>query len=222
MPSDVFLRNIVKSIDFSGKYDIIIVKTHGLQTVKGEWKMNPVLEFISKYGNGLIIVMGLVLLGFMIWNTGELSKDKRDIKKLLTRNNKKYRINRERRSLDEEEDTDNSVTADTVRDSENVFNKNCSLHGVLAQLIPVFPLFGILGTVAGLILNVDANDMSALKDSLGTAMWTTFYGLVFAIGLKIVDAIFPSRIISDVEVMLNDNDRKYELSGIFGDAQGKE
>ncbi|MCR5167774.1 MAG: MotA/TolQ/ExbB proton channel family protein [Oscillospiraceae bacterium] len=184
--------------------------------------MNPVLEFISKYGNGLIIVLGLVLLGFMIWNTGELSKDKRDIKKLLTRNNKKYRINREARSLDEEEDTDNSVTADTVRDSENIFNKNCSLHGVFAQLIPVFPLFGILGTVAGLILNVDANDMSALKDSLGTAMWTTFYGLVFAIGLKIVDAIFPSRIISDVEVMLNDNDRKYELSGIFGDAQGKE
>ena len=51
--------------------------------------------------------------------------------------------------------------------------------------------------------------------SLNTALDTTFWGLIFAILLKIIEAVFPSRIIYDVEVMLDDFDKKLNIDEMF-------
>jgi len=86
---------------------------------------------------------------------------------------------------------------------------------MLTQLIPIFPLLGILGTVAGLMLETKAGDIPAMLGSLDVALVTTFWGLIFAILLKIIEAVFPSRVIYDVEVMLDDFDKKMSLAEMF-------
>ena len=123
--------------------------------------------------------------------------------------NKKYHRNKHTHELEEEDDESENtlVTVDTIRRKESEFNGLCSEHGIYEQLIPIFPLLGILGTVAGIL---NQNDMNL-------ALETTLWGLVFAIGLKALDALFPSRIINDVEVKLDDFDRKLELADKFSE-----
>ncbi|MCR5177593.1 MAG: MotA/TolQ/ExbB proton channel family protein, partial [Lachnospiraceae bacterium] len=73
----------------------------------------------------------------------------------------------------------------------------------------VLPLMGILGTVAGLITEVSAQDMEAIFNSLNTALSSTLIALIFAIINKIVDAASGSRLIFDIEVIFEDYDRRF-------------
>ena len=85
-------------------------------------------------------------------------------------------------------------------------------------MIPLFPLLGILGTVAGLMTMVDPSAKDNLQNlymGMGSALSTTLYGLIAAIILKFTDALFTSRIINDVDVMLDDFDKKLELAKTF-------
>ena len=75
-------------------------------------------------------------------------------------------------------------------------------------------------TYAGnLILSTDkmslASEIEAMLSSLDTALTTTFWGLLVAIVLKTFDALLPSRIINDVEVMLDNFEKKLELSNLY-------
>ena len=140
-----------------------------------------------------------------------ISGKKDKIEELLNRRNKKYHTNRDTGELDETDDTDAAVTPDTIRAAEKDFNSVCSWHNALAQLIPIFPLLGVLGTVYGLMQQVSAADIESMLNSLDVALGTTFVGLIFAIVLKAYDALGPSRKISDAEVLLDDFDKKMEL-----------
>ena len=57
----------------------------------------------------------------------------------------------------------------------------------LSQMISIFPLLGIMGTVLGLVMNT-TSDVEQLVSGLGMALWTTLAGLVFSIFLKWKDA----------------------------------
>jgi len=173
------------------------------------------LEFISNYGTAGIIILGIVIAVCLLWNGVALSNQKSRIEEALKRRNYIYTLNAASKEMEESEDESASITPDTIRKYETEFNTKCSWHGVLVQCIPVFPLLGILGTVAGLMLQIQANGIDAMLESLNVALDTTFWGLIFAILLKIMEAVFPSRVIYDVEVMLDDFDKKLNMAEMF-------
>lgn len=177
--------------------------------------MGFMLEFISKYGTAGIVLFGIVVAALLLWNGVDLSNQKSRIEEALKRKNNTYTLNPDSKEMEENADEAAAITPDTIRKYETEFNTKCSWHGVLIQCIPVFPLLGILGTVAGLMLQMQANGIEAMMTSLNTALDTTFWGLIFAILLKVIEAVFPSRIIYDVEVMLDDFDKKLNMAEMF-------
>lgn len=177
--------------------------------------MEPILQFISGYANEGIVVLGMGVMLLLLWNGISLSNHKSRIEEALKRRNSKYTLNASFRQIEENEDQNAAITPDTIRKYETDFNKACSLHSVLAQLISVFPLLGILGTVTGLMLELQSGTVEGMMESLDVALTTTFFGLIFAIVLKCMEAIFPSRIIYDVEVMLDDFDKKLSIAEMF-------
>ncbi|MBR1524293.1 MAG: MotA/TolQ/ExbB proton channel family protein [Lachnospiraceae bacterium] len=177
--------------------------------------MTEVLQVVKDNINLIILIFGIVLTAFIFYNGSKLSSHKNRIDEAVSRRNKKWGVNPTDGAVVDEDDEDASVTPDTIRQYEREFNKDCALHSVLSQLIPIFPLMGILGTVAGLMLEVNAGDIEGMMASINTAMSSTFFGLVFAIFLKIVDAVFPSRVIEDVDVMLEDYSKKLDLADMI-------
>lgn len=92
----------------------------------------------------------------------------------------------------------------------NEFNKIQVKYEMLSQIIPVFPLLGILGTVAGLIKQL--GNVDQMKDALALSMSTTFWGLIAAIALKLVDTLWISRIINTMSLDFDLFDQNYQLS----------
>ncbi len=177
--------------------------------------MGLILQLISNYATEGIIILGVIIAGLLCINGVALASQKSRIVEALERRNKKYKVKGDSKEIEETDDDSASITPDTIRKYETDFNKKCSWHSVLVQLIPIFPLLGILGTVAGLMLEIQASDIEGMMNSLDVALNTTFFGLIFAIFLKFIEAIFPSRIIYDVEVMLDDFDKKLDIAEMF-------
>lgn len=177
--------------------------------------MGFMLNFISNYGTVGIILFGVVVAVLLLRNGIALSNQKERIEEALMRRNYVYKLNAESKEMEENEDESAAITPDTIRKYETEFNQKCSWHSVLVQCIPVFPLLGILGTVAGLMLELQGGDIEAMMNSLDVALETTFWGLIFAIILKVIEAVFPARVISDVEVLLDDFDKKLNMAEMF-------
>lgn len=177
--------------------------------------MTGVLQIIKDNINLVILLFGVVLTALIFLNGSKLSSHKNRIDEAVTRRNRKWGINPEDGAVFDVDDEDASITPDTIRQYERDFNKACAWHNVLSQLIPIFPLMGILGTVAGLMLESNAVDLEGMMASIDTALSSTLFGLIFAILLKFVDAVFPSRIIEDVEVMLDDYSKKLDLADMI-------
>ena len=179
--------------------------------------MNSLTEFLSASIIPVIGVLGLILLGLLIWNAFSLTSQYRQINAVMNWKNTTSVLSR---TTFEMEDRTNGekVTPDTIRELQTRFNSLCSFHEVIAQLIPLFPLMGILGTVSGMIgeLNSTAGDMTAMLGSLQGALNSTYWGLVFAIVLKFVDSVWPSRKISETEIILEDYDKKLNNAVMLG------
>jgi len=177
--------------------------------------MELILGFISDYATEGIVLFGLVMVILLFWNGIKLSDERNRIKEALNRRNNIYTLNAASEEMEESEDPNAAITPDTIRKYETEFNKKCALHHILAQLIPVFPLLGILGTVAGLMLEIQSQSIEAMMGSLDVALSTTLFGLIFAIILKLIEAMFPSRVIYEVEVLLDDFDKKLSIAEMF-------
>ena len=183
--------------------------------------MNYLLQFIDKYAVESIVILGVVIAILLLVNGLSLSNQKNKIQEALERRNRKYKFNGDLKEIEETDDDSASITPDTIRKYETEFNKKCSWHGVLIQFIPIFPLLGILGTVAGLMMQIQSSDIAGMMDSLDVALTTTLFGLIFAIALKVIEALFPSRVIYDVEVMLDDFDKKMSIAEMFENFKDK-
>ena len=165
---------------------------------------NKIFEFIESHIIAFIIVFGIIVAVLMFRNYIELQNQNNYIRSLMNWKNTKTFVNK---NTGEVEDIKNEemITPDTVRELELKFNKERSMHEVCAQLIPIFPLLGILGTVAGLI---GKSGGAISQDALQLAMVSTFWGLVFSIILKFLDACFSARIISDMEIIFDNYEKK--------------
>ena len=79
-----------------------------------------------------------------------------------------------------------------LNDNRDKYYKSYAEYVALSQMISLFPLMGIFGTVFGLTF-ASMTDMNQLTTGLGTALWTTIFGMVFSISLKFYDANFPGK-----------------------------
>lgn len=171
--------------------------------------MSFVVNFISKYGSLLINVFGIAVLVCILCNFFKLSNHKAKIEEVLNRRSSNARINIRTQEIEEEE-IEERATPETIRNLDKNFNKTCSWYQVFSQMVPLFPLLGILGTVSGLMLQVDAQDINGILGALKTALDTTFLGLVWAIFLKIIVVVLPARIIHDAGIMLDNYYNKFD------------
>ncbi len=188
--------------------------------------MSPIFEFLSNNINTFIVISGVALALLLIGNFMVLSGHQSQVKAALSLTNEVTTYNT-KTSAFRSETRKEQVTPDTVRGLEKRFNEIILRHSVYVQFIPLFPLFGILGTVAGLILQINAlsNDSAQLNDlisSLNLSLYSTFYGLVFAITLKVIDAVFPSRKINSIELLFEDYDKKLNNSIMLGNITDEE
>ena len=77
---------------------------------------------------------------------------------------------------------------DILEEYKKKFLDNYAEYVSISQMIALFPLVGILGTVAGLISSGNTTNIEQIASGLGLAMWTTFSGLIASIILKSYDA----------------------------------
>lgn len=165
---------------------------------------------------GLAIVIGqcinwiigglfLVTLGGFIWvmyKTGELRTK-------MDEDHKKMRGRVDFTSGGYQRNPDAYTWEDTLGYLEN-FNRILLKYDVFGQLVPIFPLLGILGTVSGLIQQL--KDIDAMQEALATSMSTTFFGLIAAIVLKVVDALLVSRTVNDMSQYFDTFERNYQMA----------
>lgn len=77
---------------------------------------------------------------------------------------------------------------ENLEENRDLFNEQYAKYVSCSQMVSIFPLLGILGTVAGLILGNRTGDIDTMVTGLGTALWTTLAGLIASIVLKFIDS----------------------------------
>lgn len=104
------------------------------------------------------------------------------------------------------------IDEDEMRKHYDTFNKHCAWYNVCTQAIPLFPLMGVLGTVLGLVGQVNAGtNAEEIFGSLGLALNTTITGIVVSLILKGVDLLFLSYIIVRTDGIFTNYYKKMEI-----------
>jgi len=106
--------------------------------------------------------------------------------------------------------TPDAYTWEETLEYKEEFNKIQLLYSTFGQFVPIFPLLGILGTVAGLIQQLDNIDQ--MRDALAVSMSTTFLGLIAAIVLKFADAILVSKTVNKMELYFDNFEQNYQMA----------
>jgi len=106
--------------------------------------------------------------------------------------------------------TPDAYTWEETLEYKEEFNKIQIIYSTFGQLVPIFPLLGILGTVAGLIQQLD--DIEKMKEALTLSMSTTFWGLVAAIVLKLADAILVSKTVNKMDQYFEVFEQNYQMA----------
>ena len=95
---------------------------------------------------------------------------------------------------------------DQLENNRELFNAVYAEYVAWTQVITLFPMLGILGTVMGLIFGGSLSNIDQLVAGLGMALWTTLLGLLFAIGLKFYDSISLGKMINNIDAAFNKAD----------------
>lgn len=170
--------------------------------------MEALLNVISSSIDGFIIVLGVAMLGGMIVIAGKLANHKHMIEVELNGRLTETVVDPDTLSVTKKKAE--PVERGTVYKMKREFDGICTWYLRLSQIIPVFPLLGILGTVAGLMMQVNAQaDVQLIYTSLDTALSSTLYGLIAAIVLKVLTALWHVPSINAIENIYSDYDREF-------------
>ncbi|MDO4938724.1 MAG: MotA/TolQ/ExbB proton channel family protein [Lachnospiraceae bacterium] len=182
--------------------------------------MIKIMGTIGTILSPVICVLAVGVLIFLVTLSNQFKELKKKVEDHIQGN--KGRVYRNQKTLDlKQRDTAIAKREDTYPLRKS-FDELCAKYLTVAQMIPVFPLLGILGTVAGLIAQVQAADAAQIYASLDVALMTTFWGLVAAIVLKVVETWLVLREINDIETIFNDYDIKYQDAVDIRDSENEE
>lgn len=179
-----------------------------------------IMSTIGTILSPVIIILAVIVLIVLIILSNQLKELKKKVEDQIQGN--KGRVYRNQKTLDlKQRDTAIAKREDTYP-LRKTFDELCAKYLTVAQMIPVFPLLGILGTVAGLIAQVQAADAAEIYASLNVALMTTFWGLIAAIVLKIIETWLVQREINEIETIFNDYDIKYQDAVDIRDSENEE
>lgn len=164
------------------------------------------VELIAEIINPLIVIAGAGTLAFLIRYAKKFKTLNGEVISLHYGVRGKAVLNKKNLSL-KQRDTAVSKREDVYQYKEE-FNDLCGKYAAVVQLIPLFPLFGILGTVAGLMLQVSTEESDAIYAALNTSLSSTFYALIAAIMLKLVDSFLVLKRVNEIEGTFDDYDLK--------------
>ncbi|MCR5107580.1 MAG: MotA/TolQ/ExbB proton channel family protein [Lachnospiraceae bacterium] len=155
----------------------------------------------------MIIIFALVVLIALITSN-------RAFKNMLERANNSYRLTKSKRGSSRSVDIDMDegeilqMSRDSIgrlsdmEDLREDFDAQNSKYNSWVQTISIFPLLGLLGTILGLVPGlkaVSAGDLEPLYSALSTALFSTFWGLIASILLKLYVDFGPDKTVSDIE-----------------------
>lgn len=151
--------------------------------------MNTLANFFYQHGNNIIFIVAIVnVVIFVLTIISEKMIDK-----LL------YRKGNSARKLIPDMGWDNKKIDSLQREYQIMI----ILYTWYTNITAIFPLLGILGTVAALIKEFD--DIEGLTGNFMVALSTTFWGILFAILFKGIDAVVSGpmeRIIEDTNYVI--------------------
>ncbi len=68
------------------------------------------------------------------------------------------------------------------------------VYTIFVNLVAIFPLLGILGTVLSLVMLASEAGLSDITDKFFIALTSTFWGIIFSIVFKVCDALISPKI----------------------------
>ena len=160
--------------------------------------------FIGAYINWIILFLAVVTIGGFLWTYFKVKtlREKMDEDRKKSGGRKEYTEGGIKMDADVYTWEDNLVYMEK-------FNKVLLTYSVFEQFVPLFPLFGILGTVSGLIQQLSNSEQ--LRRALETSMSTTFLGLIAAIVLKIMDALLVSKAVDERAMYFDAFEQNYQM-----------
>ena len=165
--------------------------------------INTVLNIIF---NGIIVAFG-------VWVYFLLRRSKRTLEAILDDfSTVKNETTRSEDRFEKEGDLHRREVHETIWRQDKLdalrtrFDTAYADYVSLSQQISLFPLLGILGTVAGLIAGSRGADIDQLVGGLGTAMLTTLLGLIFSIAYKWCDAHWLGRTVNLIDARFSEAD----------------
>lgn len=173
--------------------------------------------FISSNINLIIVVVGIALVIAIMKNWLDLAMDKRRIEDALNIKNISFAGNKKSKTVEIKEG-DEAIAPIAFVTYEEDFSTHLASYNVISQIISIFPLFGILGTVAALILQLntetdEASDfMRLMINNMGTALGSTFFAILIAIILKTAASIGLLKKIGAIEAMLDNHEKIRSLA----------
>jgi len=166
--------------------------------------MEGLVIFIGSYINWIILLLALVTIyGFL--------RTALKVKKLREKMDEDRKKSGRRKEYTEggiKVEADVYTWEDTLDYMES-FNKIQLTYSMFEQFVPLFPLLGILGTVAGLIQQLENIDQ--MKEALALSMSTTFWGLIAAIALKTIDALLVSKSVDGMAMHFDTFEQNYQM-----------
>ncbi len=105
-----------------------------------------------------------------------------------------------------------------MEETRERFNKENAKYLSRVQLISIFPLLGLLGTVGSLMPGLSAvqnGDFSQLSAALSTALSSTVCGIIVSIVLKFYVSLVVSVTVQGIEDNLDECDRKFSNATSF-------
>lgn len=166
-----------------------------------------IIEAIGNIISPLIIIaFAVILICFFAIDIKVKALDA-EMKKDRSRSKNRPRLSKDKKSV---EDSHDGTNLDKNLDYLETFTQIRVNYDVLEQLIPIFPLMGILGTVAGLIPMLGNPEM--MKEAMAVSMYTTFFGLIAAIVLKAIDALAVGKHVNKMAVSFEMFDQSYQIA----------
>ena len=154
--------------------------------------------------NGIIIALAVITIAGFAYVVMNITKLKASI-------DEKHKKNRSTEFTPGGiQKTPDAYTWEETLEYKEEYNKIQLIYQTFEQFVPIFPLLGILGTVAGLIQQLDHIDQ--MRDALAVSMSTTFLGLIAAVVLKFVDAILVSKNVNSMEMYFDTFEQNYQMA----------
>ena len=166
--------------------------------------MESLAVIIGKSINGIILGMAIITIAGFAYVVMKITK----LQNTIAEKHKKNRSTEFTPGGIKK--TPDAYTWEETLEYKEEFNKIQIIYSTFGQLVPIFPLLGILGTVAGLIQQLD--DIEKMKEALTLSMSTTFWGLVAAIVLKLADAILVSKTVNKMEQYFEVFEQNYQMA----------